>query len=224
MKKSGIYCIENMINSKKYIGQSVNIYSRWAQHKNELNDNKHSNDYLQKSWNKYGSDNFNFYVIEFCDIDKLDEREIYYINFYKTLDRDKGYNLMSGGTFGRKYSTESRIKMSQSLNRHRVTSKTRIKISKNHVDINGENNPMYGKHHTEETRRKVSEANKGKISKRRNRNTVFCIELERTFEDATEAGKELNLDGSAILKCCRGERKTCGGYHWKFVDLENNIS
>lgn len=224
MNKSGIYCIENLVNGKKYIGQSVNIDARWAKHKSELNDNKHFNDYLQKSWNKYGQDNFNFYVLEFCNIEQLDEREIYYINFYKTLNRDKGYNLMSGGTFGRKYSIESREKMSQSLKGHEVSFKTRIKISKNHADVNGENNGMYGKNHTEEAKRKVSEANRGKVSARRNRNAVCCIELDKTFEDATEASKELSLDSGGILKCCKGERKTCGGYHWKFVNLENNKS
>ena len=224
MKKSGIYCIENLINCKKYIGQSVNIESRWSQHKSELNENKHFNDYLQKSWNKYGADSFSFYVLEFCDIEQLDEREVYYINFYKTLNRDKGYNLMSGGTFGRKYSIESRMKMSQSLKGHDVSFKTRIKISKNHADVSGENNGMYGKHHTEESKRKVGDANRGKISARRNRNAVYCTELDKTFEDAALAGRILSLDSSGILKCCKGERKTCGGYHWKFINLENNKS
>ena len=72
MRKSGIYCIENLINHKKYIGQSVYIRNRWRQHKNELNSNIHFNDYLQKSWNKYGADNFSFYVLEYCDVDQLD--------------------------------------------------------------------------------------------------------------------------------------------------------
>ena len=224
MEQSGIYCIENLINGKKYIGQSVNIDARWSKHKNELNDNKHFNDYLQKSWNKYGQDNFSFYVVEYCNIEQLDEKEIYYINFYKTLNRDKGYNLMSGGTFGRKYSIESRMKMSESLKGHEVSPESRIKISKNHADVSGKNNGMYGKHHTEEAKKRVSEANKGKISAKRNRNAVYCIELDKTFDDATEAGKALNIDGSCILKCCRGERKTCGGYHWKFTNLENNKS
>ena len=40
MQKSGIYCIENLTNRKKYIGQSVDIPNRWRQHKNELSDFK----------------------------------------------------------------------------------------------------------------------------------------------------------------------------------------
>lgn len=223
MRKSGIYCIENLINSKKYIGQSVDISNRWRHHKNELNSNIHFNDYLQKSWNKYGEDNFRFYVLEFCDVDQLDELEVYYIALYNTLNRDKGYNLTSGGTDNRTYSDETRVKISNSLKGHKVSLESRVKISENHADVSGERNGMYGKRHSDEAKRKVSQANKGKISARRNHYNVYCIELERTFDDAATAGKTLNLDSGAILKCCRGERKTCGDYHWKFINLENNI-
>jgi hypothetical protein len=44
------------------------------------------------------------------------------------------------------------------------------------------------------------------------------------FDNATSASKSLLLDSSGILKACRGERHTCGGYHWHFVNEKNNIS
>lgn len=224
MQKSGVYCIENIKNNKKYIGQSVDVYDRWRKHKSELNGNIHFNNYLQNSWNKYGKDNFKFYVLEFCGIDMLDTLEIYYIDLYKTLNRNNGYNLTSGGAYNKQYSVETREKISQALKGHEVTPETRMKIRKNHADVSGKNNGMYGKNHTEEAKKRVSEANKGRISKRRNRCQVYCVELNKTFNDATNAGQTLHLDSSAILKCCRGERKTCGGYYWEFINLENNIS
>ena len=223
MNESGIYCIENLINCKKYIGQSINIPCRWQKHKSELNNNNHFNDYLQKSWNKYGSDNFKFYVLEFCDVDKLDEREIYYIDFYKTLDRNMGYNLTSGGSNNKNYSVETCEKISKALKGHEVSSETKKKVSENHANVRGKNNPMYGKNHTQEVKDKISRINKGRKSVKRNTTPVYCVELNKTFEDAATAGKEFNIDSSAILKCCRGERKTCGGYQWNFLNLENNI-
>lgn len=94
---SGIYQIKNLVNGKIYIGQSVDIRTRWWQHKSQLRLNKHINTYLQNSWNKYGEDNFEFSVIEFCEIDKLDEREIYWINKKNTLNPIYGYNANEGG-------------------------------------------------------------------------------------------------------------------------------
>lgn len=59
-KICGIYCIENKINNKKYIGMSRDIKRRWSEHKTELNTHTHVNQYLQSSWGKYGKDNFDF--------------------------------------------------------------------------------------------------------------------------------------------------------------------
>lgn len=113
-KISGIYCIENKIDNKKYIGFSTNIKSRWSYHKSFLNKGNHDNSYLQNAWNKHGEENFIFYILEKCEKEKLEEREVYFIDLHKTKDRDKGYNLSDGGNgnFGWIPSDESRIKKS----------------------------------------------------------------------------------------------------------------
>lgn len=79
--------------------------------------------------------------------------------------------------------------------------------------------PFHGRHHTEEAKKKIADAKIGKPSSRRNTTPVFCIELNKEFKDAAEAAKELSLDSSAILKVCRKQRKTCGGYTWEFLNI-----
>lgn len=92
-KRSGIYLIKNKVNSKLYIGKSVNLHRRKYQHLCELKYNKHKNKYLQASVNKYGINNFEFQVIEFCEKDSLSLREYFWINHYKTYIRSIGYNI-----------------------------------------------------------------------------------------------------------------------------------
>ena len=90
---SGIYSITNIINNKVYIGSSKDIYGRWVQHKNTLNQNKHHNRYLQFAWNKYGEENFLFKIIELCDGKDLFVNEQKWYDFYNSGDEKYGYNL-----------------------------------------------------------------------------------------------------------------------------------
>ena len=46
---------------------------------------------------------------------------------------------------------------------------------------------------------------------------VLCVELNEIFKSTQDAAKNFNLSQGNISGCCRGERKTCGGYHWRFV-------
>ena len=104
----GIYKIENKVNGKIYVGQSIDINARWKNHITLLNKGNHHNDYLQKSWNKYGENNFEFSIIEECDLSDLNCREIYWIDYYNSYIRDYGYNLTLGGE-GNKQITSSMI-------------------------------------------------------------------------------------------------------------------
>ena len=82
LKVSGIYCIENKINHKSYIGSSKNLYQRLLKHFALLRHNKHENAHLQNAWNKYGESSFEWSIIEICDISILTEREQYCIDLF----------------------------------------------------------------------------------------------------------------------------------------------
>ena len=152
-----IYKIENTVNGKCYIGQTVNSFNErysfsgegiervYKHHKYNKEHNIHYNVHLLGAIEKYGLEVF--YVIEEFDVayskEQLDSLEKKYIKEFNCIDN--GYNNKEGGSDG-KHSEEVCKKISESLK----------------GKLCGENHPMYGKHHTEETRLKQSEAHKGK--------------------------------------------------------------
>lgn len=79
-QRCGIYLIFNLVNGKRYIGSSRNLYNRINQHYQDLKCNKHHNTHLQTSWNKYGESNFVASVIEYCNEPEQYLREQYYID------------------------------------------------------------------------------------------------------------------------------------------------
>lgn len=125
-KLSGIYSFTNKTTGKRYIGQTVYLNGRKGDHLLNLRRNQHDNNYLQKAFNKYGEEDFIFEVLEVVpkledstnDKVKLTEREQYWMDFYKSYDRDYGYNINPSASI----------------------------------------NPMQGKTHTPEARKKISEA------------------------------------------------------------------
>lgn len=64
--QSGVYQITNEVNGKRYIGSAVNMDKRWKEHRRDLRANRHRNQKLQRSYNKYGKDSFSFKVIVDC--------------------------------------------------------------------------------------------------------------------------------------------------------------
>ena len=132
-----IYKIENCINKKCYIGQTIrSLEKRWYEHCKSTNQCKA----LINAINKYKADNFTVEVIHTALDNELDELEIFYIAKFNSIS-PHGYNLESGGRKGKQMSEESCIKM---------------KLSKL-----GYNNPNYGKERTIETKQKISQKKSG---------------------------------------------------------------
>ncbi len=91
----------------------------------------------------YGLNNFEFKIIEECREELLNEREIYWIEFYKSYDLRFGYNLTHGGEGGKPNQEVCKLRSQRML---------------------GQGNPNYGKHHSSETIQKISESRKGIVA------------------------------------------------------------
>lgn len=193
---SGIYCYENKINGKKYIGQSINLKKRISDHERNFkkdvfeNTNAGENKPLWYAIKKYGRENFEIYILEQVEPKCLDDKEEYYISFFNSLVNENGYNILKRGfsRFGILHSQETKLKLSiihsniseETRNKMRNSQKgrkhseeTKLKIGNAHrgkvlsqetidkVRRTGKDHFMFGKHHSDETKRKMSE-NSGK--------------------------------------------------------------
>lgn len=143
-KITGIYKITNKINDKCYIGQSIDIYRRFDEHKYTSKTSK----YLHNSMVKYGINNFNFEIIEECDESILSEREKYWIKFYNSI-APNGYNLTNGGDDGNTFRYRTEKEMEET--------KRKIRLA-----TSGKNNGFFGKHHSEKTKEYLRKINVGK--------------------------------------------------------------
>lgn len=93
-RESGIYKIVNKINGKYYVGSSNNIVGqngRWNTHRTALNHNRHYNQHLQRAWNKYGKEHFDFIVVIQTPVEKLLIEEQKYLDIAK-LEMKNVYN------------------------------------------------------------------------------------------------------------------------------------
>ena len=113
----GIYLIKCKVNDKVYIGQSKNIYHRFKCHLSRaFNQDCHTyNTILSRAIRKYGRDKFELEILELCDENDLNEREVYYIALYNSTIM--GYNMdLGGGTgnYNRIY-TDNQIDNARSL-------------------------------------------------------------------------------------------------------------
>ena len=214
-----IYKITNKINGKVYIGQTVqSLKTRWRKHCNK----KKGCFALQNAIQKYGKEAFTVEQIDVaCSRDELDAKEIYWIKFYDSMNPKKGYNLTSGGKHcvisdnvkQRLSETNKGKKPSDECISKSVLVRKGKKLSKDHIEklrLNriGERNGMFGV-------RRYSANNP-------NAKGVYCVELNKLFPTISDACKFIKRDRSAMHLCLSGKSKTCGGYHWGYVDGEKD--
>ena len=91
----------------------------------------------------------------------------------------------------------------------------------NHKDENRENNALQNLEWCTQSYNNNYRNRNQKIAKNQSK-PVFCEELNRTFESGTAAARELNLNQGSITQCCKGKRKTTGGYHFRYQEVDSN--
>jgi group I intron endonuclease len=122
---AGVYKIKNIVNEKVWIGSSWTIIDRLSNHWKAFNSNKNSL-YLQRAFNKYGYNSFEWSVIEevavFFDKPTKNDKKLLkenllfweqiYMDNYESYNPEKGYNICSvaGNCLGVKKSEETKIK------------------------------------------------------------------------------------------------------------------
>lgn len=123
-----VYLITNKINNKKYVGITNDYKKRWANHKCCNNPTMA----IAKAIKKYGAENFNFELIEEnVPLEKIDEKEIYYIKLYEShVSTGKGYNISKGG----RYNIENSVRIGTD-NGRALLNEEQVKYIKNHRDL-----------------------------------------------------------------------------------------
>lgn len=120
--RAGIYRFENCFNGKSYIGKAKDIHKRYLEHKEYKSSTEYLNDkQLYQAFDKYGFENFNFYIeVAFDEIPKpeiLSKLEEEYIIKYDSYKNGYNASLNSSGGFYSKEHEEKCCKILEELNK-----------------------------------------------------------------------------------------------------------
>lgn len=196
---TGIYKIQSLLDKRCYVGKAKNIDKRNKFHFSRLKIGKHHNNLLQRFYNKYGSENLELQIVELCNYDELNEKEIFWIKELKSMEF--GFNMTGGGEINPMDYAENRKKVSDSLKGH-VKSKEWInKILKNRGDKFFE-----------------SKVKSGSI-KYIYAYSSTTLELLHGCYGYVNMAKHLNIGESNIRQVINGKMKTAKGNHFSLKIL-----
>lgn len=217
--QSGIYKIENTLNHKVYIGQSIHIQDRWKEHKREyLKQNVTKKLYVAMQNN--GIENFSFEVLEYCPIEKLNEREKYWIKKYDSIQN--GYNMKEGGQslqldlekINKIYcfwdSGDSISKIAERLNLNRGTV---LKYLSGYKNYSIHNSRIRG---GLVTRKKFFVRSKTELKPTINRYTMNGDYIDSWYS-CKQIKRELKINNQCVKKALDGEYYSSGGYRWSYI-------
>lgn len=211
-----VYCHTNKINGKRYVGVTCKSPNeRW--HNGKRYDH---NQHFFHSIEKYGWDGFTHDILH----TNLSKEEAFYyerkyIKEWNLRDSRFGYNMTDGGEgcCGRNVTQETRKKIAASLTgvkRHPLSKEHRQKISKALIGVPHPHKSGKRKPFTTEQRKHVSDGHKIPVAMYSKDGNFI-----RTFPSSKEGAQFAGLKYSGdICKCCKGQRKTAGGFSWRYVN------
>ena len=199
-RQSGIYKILCKPTGKIYIGSAVWLAKRKRHHREAFLAGTHYNSYLQKAWNKYGADAFEFSVLEYCEKEKLIDREQYFIDTLNATDHRLGFNLQpkAGSNLGIVFGIKARENMSAAGkgklctlsplqieelrermkgNSFRLGIKHTLETRKRLKKSREGKTPALGMRHTEEVKKKMSESRKGRTLTKEHRKKIALAHI-----------------------------------------------
>lgn len=223
--------IHEFPNGKVYVGIICNPVSlRWRKN----GEGYWQQPYLYNAIKKYGWDNIIHDILEIdLALEEAWNAERYWISYYESNNPKYGYNIDSGGGTGKSLSEETKRKIANGNKGKYVTEETREKLSRSLTgDKNpmygmyGELNPFYGKHHTEETRKILSEKAKGKYKGCDNPSSRSVVQLDldgnyiNTFTYIKDASAKTGVPVHVISRDCRKLIKKHTKYKFIWMYLE----
>ncbi len=161
-RKCGVYQIVNQINGKIYVGSTYRTFQRrWREHVSNLKNNCHDNAHLQAAWNLHGQDNFLFEILEEVQeeninvrktiVEKLEDR---YLSVLQAYDHNYGYNIsITSTSFMKGLCGPAHPRYGKPSNRQPRYGKDNPNYGKG---LFGELNGMWGRHHSDEAKEKIS--------------------------------------------------------------------